>query len=170
MALALESFASITFDLVDSLGKHTTRTVEMSNGAPGTETISEIVARAVAFWTEFDPLTLSALANMSVTLNYRQSELIVPGAGINADNAEVGLPLVSRPNVYGTFAIPSPASAIFVASTGTNANNVDPTDADVQAFMALFGATGGFFISDREHMIDWDDALFKGKRVQRRSR
>lgn len=170
MAFALEAYASVTFDLVDSLGKHTTRTVEMANGAPGTETVEAAVQRAAAFWTEFDPLTLSALANMSVTLNYRQSDLIIPGAGINADNAEVGLPLVSRPNVYGTFAIPSPASAIFVSSTGTNANNVDPADVDVQAFMALFGATGGFFISDREHMIDWDDALFKGKRVQRRSR
>lgn len=170
MALALESYVSITFDLVDSVGKHTTRTVEMSNSAPSTETISELVSRATAFWAEFDPLTLAALANMSITLNYRESAVTIPGAGLVADNAELALPLVNRPNVYGMFAVPAPASAIFVSSTGTNANNVDPADADVQAFMGLFASGEDFFLSDREHVIPFSEALFKGKRVQRRSR
>ena len=170
MALALETYVSVNFELMDSLGKKTTRTVEMSNADSATETIGELVARAVSFWTEFDTLTLSALTNMSITLNYRESSVTVPGAGLNADNAEIALPLANRPNVYGIFSVPAPASAIFVAATGANANVVDPSNADVQALMGKFAASDDFYISDREKMIAFSEALFRGKRAQRNSR
>lgn len=81
---------------------------------------------------------------------------------------------------YHTLKIPSPVDGIFVSdgAPGPNKNQVDPADADLQAWLSLFQATiadadpysGDFFVSDGEKLADITASNVQGKQIHRGSR
>lgn len=168
MALSLDARAFVTLSLVDFGLNATTRTVEMTY-TPATDTVQDLVDRAMSLWSTLDPLTIAAVTNVAVTVNNRERALVVPAAGNIEENAEISMVIDGQPNKRATFAIPAPASALFVASSGSNANVVDTANASLNVLHSLFQTGAEFFLSDGEQMAT-GAANMRGKRVHRKSR
>lgn len=67
--------------------------------------------------------------------------------------------------------IPAPVDGIFVAASGPDYNELDPADADLQAYLAIWEAAGYATISDGESVRETSTAgNFWGKRIHRGSR
>jgi len=168
MAFSLDARASVTLSLVDFGLNATTRTIEMTM-TPATDTVQDVVDRAMSLWATMDPLTLAACTNVAVTINNRERALVVPAAGNVEENAEISMVITGQPNKRATFAIPAPASALFVASTGPNANVVDTANASLGVLHSLFQTGNEFYLSDGEQ-VAVGAANLRGKRVHRKSR
>jgi len=78
------------------------------------------------------------------------------------DNAEVK---------FATLRIPAPSDGIFQAAEGPLYNVVDPADAALVAFLALYATGGVAFTSDGETLLSPGTAgNVTGKRIHRKSR
>ena len=168
MALSLDARATVTLSLVDMGLNPTSRTVEMTM-TPATDTVQDLVDRALGLWSAIDPISIAALTDTAVTIHNRERALVVPAAGNVEENAEISMTIAGQPNKRATFAIPAPATALFVATSGANANVVDTGNASLGVLQSLFTTGAEFYLSDGEQVAAGVTNM-RGKRVHRKSR
>jgi len=90
-----------------------------------------------------------------------------PASGVELQNqALLDMSIAGEPTKTATLTIPGPKATIFVGSAGPSAEVVDPADAAVIAFVALFQADNELTLSDGEVA----GGLIKGRRIHRQSR
>jgi hypothetical protein len=95
----------------------------------------------------------------------RNDAFAYPASGVELQNqALMNFQLVTTGKT-ATATIPAPKPTIFVGSAGPTAENVDPADAAVIAYVDLFQADGQCLISDGEVVA----GLISGKRIHRKS-
>lgn len=96
----------------------------------------------------------------------------IPASGVEGEKVAALTLALADPTKSATETIPTPDPAIFVATTGSGANDVDQTNAAVIAFVGLFqaGEADLLKLSDGEQVNDvYTVAFIKGKRSTMRS-
>lgn len=89
-----------------------------------------------------------------------------PASGVEKQNkALIALSIVDQPTKTATVTIPAPKPAIFVGSSGPQAEIVDGADAAVIAYVALFENGGKATVSDGETA----EGFIEGHRIHRAS-
>src|SRR5664279_379361 len=149
--------------LIDNGGNVTRRTYDLTAAdIDGANTdMSTIIVPAVVAVTD------AKVIGYSVASVFVESSLTLPASGVEIENlALLDLSIVSHPEKTATLTIPAPKPAIFVATSGDGANVVNPSNAAVLAYGAIFEASGQSYISDGEVAL----AIVSGKRIHRASR
>jgi hypothetical protein len=93
-------------------------------------------------------------------ITYNDS-IAYPPAGIEAENKASITYLIEGTRDKGNIKIPAPVIGMFVAPTGQSANLVDVQDTDLNAYLDNFRSTGGWYVSDGQHL----QTVLKGKRI-----
>lgn len=144
------------FSLMDNGGNITKKTYELTaaDAATAETDVATILARLTAV-TDCEVVAYHAYEQ------FEEDNVAYPAAGVQKENqALLTFDIVDNPLKKATHSIPAPKQAIFVGTTGPNANIVDTADADVIAYRQMFQAAGQCFISDGEVAF----TLISGKR------
>lgn len=115
-------------------------------------------------------ITNCAIFSHSLQEKYAESGTVFGTAeGENQAEFSVKLVAVGKPNA--TVKVPAPLATIFADVAGAGYNIVDPTDADVITYLALFEAGAECYLSDGDSARDSATAgNWAGKRVHIASR
>lgn len=147
----------------------------MDNGAQETTRSYELVASTAADAATAMSAVLAALASVtddaivgySFGPRYGSDSVSLPASGVeNQNQALIETYIAGELTKVATYTIPAPKPAIFVATSGDGANQVDPTNAAVLAYQAIFQTGGQAYISDGEIAGN----IKGGKRIHRASR
>lgn len=165
MAITSDGFkGSIT--LVDNGNNQSTLQYDLV-GADFAAALADMTAIVAAL----DPLTDAVVKTWTVGEKYSEKALTLPIGGVQVENvALVSVRITGHDDKYGQFRIPAPVAGLFSASSGDLANVVDPNDADLSTYGAIFGAGGHATISDGETIQGVSGQTTKGKRIHRGSR
>jgi len=160
MAFVTGGFEAV-FELVDNGGDVTTKRYALtSTDAEGADTDTASIKAALLNVTD---LVIKRFYNYELQVNDAFS---YPASGVELQNqALLDMSIAGEPLKTATLTIPGPKAAIFVGSAGPSAEVVDPADAAVIAFVALFQADGECTLSDGETA----GGLIQGRRIHRRS-
>lgn len=161
MALVADGFTGY-ITLVDNGSNTTTKSFMLTSADAATA--SSDMAAIVAALTAVTDATVVSYGATAVMVNDAVS---LPASGVQVeDQALLTLGIVGHPTKSGTLTIPAPKPAIFVATSGKNANVVDLANSALVTYIALFQSSGKAYISDGEVAA----AAKEGKRVHRGSR
>jgi len=149
-------------DLIDNGGNVTSRRYELTAGT-FTDADSDLTGTIVP---ALQAVTDAKVKSFFVEVTTVEDALTLPASGIEIENlALLDLQIVGHPEKSATLTIPAPKPAIFVATSGDGANVVNPANAAVLAYVALFGASGQALVSDGEVSA----GIVSGKRIHRKS-
>lgn len=108
----------------------------------------------------------AVIASYFVAKRYVEGALTLPATAQVEMKAHISAKIDGDPTESAVFDLPAPTDAMFVDTTGENANIVD-VDADPALSIIVMFDTGGVAtISDGEH---WDSETAKGKRIHKHS-
>lgn len=165
MALTSQGFV-LTVTLVDNGGNVSNLSYALTSAnftEAGTDSATILAALA--------GVTDAVVKAYNVGERFKESALTLPGTGIQVENTAVLSALITgEVDKWARIVIPAPKPAIFVGLSGAAANQIDPTDTEVQAYVSLFDATGEATISDGETVQAPSASTLNGKRVHRGSR
>lgn len=175
MALVKGSyFASVT--ITDSSGKNKSTlryklTADDGAGNPGSA-FEQALADAGTIVTRLNAITDGVITSYDVGLSYDEDTNFVAAEGVQIENlAFISARISASQEKYATIKIPAPSIGIFLATTGTNSNVVDPADADLLTYLSTFVTGGLATLSDGEVLLNPSAANgLKGKRGHRGSR
>lgn len=144
------------FDLMDNGGNRTSKTYDLT--APDAATAATDMATILTRLTAVTDCEIVAYHSYE---SFEEDTVAYPAAGVQKENqALLVFDIVDNPLKKVTHAIPAPKQAIFVGTTGPNANIVDTADSDVVNYRSLFQTGNECYISDGEVAF----TLISGKR------
>lgn len=148
-----------TVTLVDNGNDKSTKTYEL-------RAATEVIAQAAALAINAALVGTSGSTISNTSLSYREEEdaFSYPASGVENQNIARIVGQLTGSTKKATMDIPAALAAIFVDTTGPNANVVDLTVGAVIAYLALFEAGNEAFISDGETL----DFGVEGRRVSAR--
>src|SRR5664279_209353 len=161
MALVAGGYFGVV-DLIDNGGNVTRRRYELTAAtvADADSDMSTVIVPALVAVTD------AKVKGYLIEVTTVEDSLTLPASGVEIENlALLDFSIVGHPEKSATLTIPAPKPTIFVASSGDGANVVDPADAAVIAYVALFEGSGQVLISDGEVAA----GLVSGKRIHRKS-
>lgn len=167
-------FASVT--VTDSSGKNKSilrykLTANDGAGDPGSA-FAQALADTATIITRLNAITDGVITGYDVGLSYDEDSTFVAAEGVQIENlASISARISSAQEKYATIKIPAPSIGIFLSTTGTNSNVVDPADADLLTYLSTFVTAGLATLSDGEVLLNPSAANgLKGKRIHRGSR
>jgi hypothetical protein len=121
---------------------------------------------------DLEAVTDAKVVGYSVGVSFAEDGSPYADAGVEIEKiAEIVAKIAGEPDKWAVFRIPAPVSGIFGAGPGESAKLIDPTDADLQAYLANFESGALCFTSDGEVIADSGTVgNFKGKLIHRASR
>jgi hypothetical protein len=163
------ALVSVGFDvgvtLMDNGGNRTSRTFTSR-----ATSAAEAVTASGFLLTALGNITDAEIVGYSVTQRYAEDEIEYPVSGIQIENqAEVVCQVSGNATKQALLNFPAPKPALFNATVGAAANQLNLTNAAVVAFLNLFepaAGASGFTISDGETISN----AIVGRRIHRRSR
>jgi len=108
----------------------------------------------------------AVVASYLVQKRYVEDTLVLPSTAEAEMKAHISAKIAGDPSDSAVFDLPAPADAMFVDTTGPNANIVNVDEDPALSIVAMFSPAGVAFISDGEH---WDVNTAKGKRIHKHS-
>lgn len=160
--------------LADAGANTSTMSFKLWDGAGAPADYTAATASATAILAALEPITDAAVKGYSVQERFADDAFALPGAGVNVEErASVVVQLATDPFKKSQMVIPAPSIGIFKGTSGDSLNDIDPTDTDLRAFVALANDAGAakFTISDGE-FVDASYAnqgIVRGSRTHRRS-
>jgi hypothetical protein len=131
------------------------------------------VTDAATIITALNAITDGVIVGYSVGEQFDENAAWFAAQGVHVENvALISARIDDAQEKYAQLRIPAPAQGIFQALTGKKAKVVDPTDADLVAYLNLFVATTGVAtLSDGENLLSPGTAgNVEGKRIHRANR
>ena len=129
-------------------------------------TYADAETEAAAMIPKVAAVTDASIPQYRVFQIYTESALVIPGSGVQVeDQASITALLTTPGNKQANINIPAPKPAIFVATSGKQANIVNTGNAALVTFTDSFKVAGKFTISDGEEI----SRLVDGKRVHKKS-
>lgn len=159
MAFVSQGFrGQVTFE--DNGGNKTVRTYQLraATAADAADAMTDIIAAATA-------VSDALIIDYNFGEVFGQDSGSYPASGVQVENLALITTQLATFNKVATYTIPAPKPALFVALSGPGANEVNPTNAALVAYEALFTAAGVAYISDGEDAT----AIQNGKRIHRKS-
>lgn len=101
-----------------------------------------------------------------VQKRFVENALTLPAAAEAEMKAHISAKIDGDPTDSAVFDLPGPSDAMFIDTTGPNANVVNVDEDPALSIIAIFQTGGSGFISDGEH---WDVDTAKGKRIHKKS-
>lgn len=133
---------------------------------PDIVTYTDAAAEAVAMIPKVAAVSDASLPQYRVFQIFSENALTIPGSGVQVENQASITALLTTPgNKQANINIPAPKPAIFVSTSGKQANIVDTENPALVAFTDSFKVAGKFTISDGEEIT----RLVDGKRVHKKS-
>lgn len=118
-----------------------------------------------------EAVTDAVVKSYRVAEVYTEKALSLPAGGVQVENqASLSCLIAGTVDKYAILRIPAPVAGLFTGSSGDAANVIDPTDADLLAYLASFEVGGEATVSDGEEIAPAGAATVKGKRIHRGSR
>lgn len=114
-----------------------------------------------------EDVTAADIVKYEVTQTFEADDASLPAGTDVSQGALIAMRINGQPSKTATASIPAPAAGIFTATTGEDANKVDPNDAAVIAFWGMFTPDGECFISDGEEVQESGGFLY-GYRTPRK--
>jgi len=153
----------LTVEFIDNGANRTTRTIQMRAADYATATTD-----AATIIAALEQASDAVLTSYAVRERFVEDNLLLPGVGVQIENiALMQMEITGNPLKTATFAVPAPNPAVFVSTSGANANVIDTASATITPTYNLFENTGGVaYISDGETATDF----LGGKRIHRKSR
>lgn len=161
MALVSGGFrGSVT--LVDNGRNTTTKQYELK-----ATTLAAAVTDMADIVTALDAVTNAVIVSYNVSQVFVEDALALPAAGVQIEEqALITTTIVGDPLKSASFTIPAPVAAIFVGTSGENADIVNTENALFDAYFSVFQLNGQAYISDGESAL----AAKKGRRIHKASR
>jgi len=129
-------------------------------------TYADAETEAAAMIPRVVAVTDASIPQYRVFQIYTESALVIPGSGVQVeDQASITALLTTPGNKQANINIPAPKPAIFVATSGKQANIVNTGNTALVTFTDSFKVAGKFTISDGEEI----SRLVDGKRVHKKS-
>lgn len=129
-------------------------------------TYDEAEAAALDILPDIVAATDAAIPQYRVFQVYSETALTIPGAGVQVENQASLTSLLTAPgNKKANLNIPAPKQALFVQTSGPQANIVNMGNAAVLAFLGNFMVGENFTVSDGEKIARG----LNGKRVHKGS-
>jgi hypothetical protein len=129
-------------------------------------TYEDAAAAAAAMIPKVVAVTDASLPQYRVFQIFSENALTIPASGVQVeDQASITALLTTPGNKQANINIPAPKPAIFVATSGKQANIVNTANAALVTFTDSFKIVGSFTISDGEEIT----RLVDGKRVHKKS-
>lgn len=175
--MALTSIGwELAVTLVDNQGNTSTSRYTLFNGATALPPAdyTEASAAASALIADLDAVTLAVIKSYSIYERFVEDALTLPGQGVEVeDRAAITVQIEDNPLKRSMLYVPSPIAAMFQATSGPSALDVDVSNTALQNFVANFnnGGAANATISDGE-LVDAGAAnsgIVKGVRTKRRS-
>lgn len=135
-------------ELADTGGKVVRRRYEQS--APADDAAARVSALALV--TDLAAVTDCTIKAYYTYQEFAEDAFALPASAECEMQALINVGIEGEPLKNATLTIPAPVDGIFVASTGSNYDVVDGTDADLAAFLANFDSESLFYVSDGEQM------------------
>lgn len=150
----------MSIDLVDGTGKITTASRELR-----ATDFTEASAAAAAHLVLLQATTGDKVVAYTVGQSWEENAIgALPAVTyLNSVQAVISAAILDQPNKFASLQIPAPQIAVFVGSSGRNANIVDVNAPIVANYLADFTEAGHCYISDHESL----DPVFNasGERV-----
>lgn len=152
---------SVTF--LDGGSNTTTREYMMDESVT---TFDDAAVAAAAQIVLIEAITDAEISSYRVFQTFNEGTLVIPAITVQIENcASLTVLLTAAGNKKANLNMPAPKIALFVATTGTQANIVNTTNAALNSFIDTFKVTGDFTVSDGEEVA----RLLDGKRVHKKS-
>jgi hypothetical protein len=164
MALQVDP-VKISVQVVDT-GGNTSRKVYPTSLTVAVDGIAAIEAARDAVVAALNAVTDGVVLKTGILLGQTEDTALF-GAGEIENVALITVNLATQ-GKKAVMSIPAPVDGIFVGASGPNYNIVDPTDAAVLAYLALFETGGDFTLSDGEQLDDTTPFNY-GKRIHKAS-
>jgi hypothetical protein len=164
MALVADP-VKISVQVVDT-GGNTSRKVYPTNLAVVAGSIAAIETARDNLVTALEDVTEAVVLKTGILIGETEDTALF-GAGEIENQANIVVNLATQ-GKKAVMSIPAPVDGIFVGASGPNYNIVDPTDAAVLAYLALFETGGDFTLSDGEQLDDTTPFNY-GKRIHKAS-
>jgi len=160
MAMVSAGFKAV-FELVDNGGDVATKTYDLvaANAADAATAVTAIAA------------AIAGVSDMVLRKRYFYEVFVndafaYPASGVEKQNqALLDLSIVDAPQKTATVTIPAPKPAIFVGTTGPQAEIVNGANSAVIAYVALFENGAQATVSDGETV----EGFISGRRIHRKS-
>lgn len=137
---------SLSVEIVDNSGKPTTKRYELQSTDAATAATD-----SAAIMAALNAVSQGVIKSYTIGQSFVENALVLPASGVENENqALLSIRLASDPTKYARHAIPAADPAIFVATSGSGANQVDPGNAALNAYVELFTTTNEAYISDGE--------------------
>ena len=134
--------------------------------------MSGLETTAAAWVTAFNNVSDAKIASYSISKVFADNAYTPPTLATSEveGHAEISAAINNIPNKFATIDIPGPKDAIFVATSGSNADVVNVANAAVLAYVGMFNSINTqFYLSDGE-VVDGDTPNLTGKRTHSGSR
>jgi hypothetical protein len=164
MALVADP-VKISVQVVDT-GGNTSRKVYPTNLTVAAGSIAAIETARDDLVAALEAVTDAVVLKTGILIGETEDTALF-GAGEIENQANIVVNLATQ-GKKAVMSIPAPVDGIFVGASGPNYNIVDPTDAAVLAYLALFETGGDFTLSDGEQLDDTTPFNY-GKRIHRAS-
>lgn len=155
----------LTVTLVDQGGNKSIQRFPLTGGDFATA-----VAQSTTIRSALAAITGLVEAGYSVADVYEEDDTVFGTA--EAENVALISARIDDTSLkYATIKIPGPVDGIFQDTAGPLYNVVDPSDADLQTYLAVFETGAQALVSDGEALLDVSTAgNVTGKRIHRKSR
>lgn len=107
---------------------------------------------------------------LSVIIAQSEDTSTIGAAGSEVENLASVVVNLATIGKTAVVQIPAAVIGLFQGASGRQKNQVDLTDTDLLAYVALFQTTGGDFVLSDGEYIDDTDPVDSGKRIHRKSR
>lgn len=159
MALGLHHFELIV-SIADNSGATVSRTYTVPEGSVAT--YAEFSALIPAMLAAVEGITAGLITGYRSNEVYYEDTIVLPLSGVENENQVLfSGKIVGDPGKSAVVSVPAVDPAIFVATSGPGANQVDMADAAVVTFIGMFDGAPGWSVSDGEY---WLTPTVSGKR------
>lgn len=162
MAFNALSFG-VTVSYIDNGGNQVTRDYVMGDSVTD---YAGAVAAAGDILTDIIAFTDAAIPQYRVFQIFEEASLTLPGAAVQVENtASMTILLAGLGSKKANLNMPAPKAALFVSSSGPQANILNTGNSVVTNFIDNFLVAGDFTLSDLEKA----SRILNGKRVHKKS-
>lgn len=153
----------MTVSFMDNAGDIVTREYMMSSLIA---TYAAAETAAIEMIVDIELLTNAEISQYRVFRAYVEDALIFPGTGVQVENrASLTFQLVGVGSKKANLTIPAPEFALFVGTSGPQANTINTTNTNLLNFTDNFKTSGNFRLSDGEAVT----RILNGKRTHVKS-